>query len=203
MAFIPATNTLRLAINYISANGETATNVIHVRYTLGAITGAAVTALFNALDTWFNTSWAPNASTSWQTDLYSAVDLTAVDGPVYTRVNAISGDNTLGPLPAQNTVAISFRTGLSGRSRRGRLYHVGLSKDQVTASTLASGVAAALITAYSELVDAFIDIDWELVIASFVSNGAPRAAALLTPVNQVILSDPIVDSMDTRKPRDL
>lgn len=203
MPFIPALNTLRLAVNYISANGETATNVMHFRYTVGAITSTAVTALFNALDAWYNTDWAPNASTSWQTDYYYAVDLTAADGAVYTRVNAISGDNALGALPAQNTLAISFRSGLSGRSRRGRLFHVGLSKDQVVGSTLASGVAASLIAAYSQLIQDASDIDWELVVASFVSNKLPRATALLTPINQVIITDPIVDSMDTRKPRDL
>jgi hypothetical protein len=203
MAFIPALNTLRVAVQYISDAGEDAVNVFHFRDALGAITLSRVNTLFALLDTWYTENWAPTASAHWQTDIYTAVDLTAAEGALYTHVVATSGENNLGALPAQNTVAISLRTGLSGRSRRGRLYHVGLSKDQVVNSTLASGVAASLISAYTVLLTVTGLDDWEWVVASYVSNGAPRAAALLTPITQVILTDPVVDSMDTRKPSGL
>lgn len=201
MPFVPALNTLRLAVQYISSRGENAVNVMHFQHQSGAINQTAVTSLFDALDDWYTNTWADLASNTWQTDFYSGVDLTEPEGAVYTRVSTATGGSTAQALPAQNTIAISLRTGFSGRSRRGRIYHVGLAEDMTENSTLTSAAAATAITTYTALLDAVNSEGWKLVIASFVSNGAPRTTALITPVTSVILTDVIVDSMDKRKPR--
>lgn len=201
MAFIPATNVLRVAVQYISSRGENAVNVMHFRDLSGAIDDTRVELLFDALDAWYLNEWADLASNTWQTDFYSAVDLTGPDGAVYTRVSTATGGSSAQALPAQNTVAVSLRSGFSGRSRRGRIYHVGLAEDMTENSTLTSSASATFITTYTALLTRVAAENWQLVIASFVSNGAPRAAALITPVTNVILTDVIVDSMDKRKPK--
>lgn len=200
MAFVPALNTVRLAINYISETLEVATNVLHFRYLGGAISEPAVLDLFAAVKAWQTASWAPQASEDWQTDLYEARDMTVQEGGIYTDIETIPGLYTSPALPAQNTIAISLRTGLSGRSRRGRTYHVGLTEEQVVGSRVVLATATGLAAAYTALIAAVDGDDWQWVVASYVSNGAPRATALLTPITACILTDTIVDSMDTRKP---
>lgn len=200
MAFVPALNVLRVAVQYISSRGESAVNVLHFRDQLGAIDGARVAELFDQLDAWYTNDWADLASNTWQTDFYSAVDLTVPEGAVYTRVSTATGGSSSQALPAQNTIAVSLRTGFSGRSRRGRIYHVGLAEDMTENSTLTSAASATFITTYTSLLTSVNNVDWQLVVASFVSNGAPRTTALISPVTNVILTDVIVDSMDKRKP---
>ena len=201
MPFIPALNTLRVNVGFLSSAGESGSNQFHFRNSNGAIANADVTALFDALDTFFGTYWANVASNQWQTDFYSAVDLTAAEGAAYTRVASHTGTRTSPALPAADTIAMSWRTGFSGRSRRGRTYHVGMTEDMVVHSTLQASPMAAMLSAYEELINLAVAADWQLVIASFRSNKQWRLTALLTPVTNVILTDVIVDSMDSRKPR--
>lgn len=200
MPFIPAADTVRVAINYLSETLESATNVLHFRNDIPSINTTQVTALLTALKAWQAASWAPIASADWQTDFYEVRDLTTPDGAIWTDVETIPGTVNSPSLPAQNTIAVSLRSGFAGRSRRGRLFHVGLPEDRVIGSRITVGHASELVTAYQALVTALSSTDWEWVVASFVSNKVPRATALLTPITDVILTDTVVDSMDSRKP---
>lgn len=203
MPFVPALNTAQVVISYLSEWGEDAKNVMHFRNTAGAITSAGMDDLKGLIYTWLNDEWADLASDSWQTDLIVIRDMTVQDGLIKQYVETVNGTDPTGGLPAQDTVAISWRTGFAGPSRRGRTYHVGLRAADRQGSTIQSASVTALIARYSAILTVLLASDWEFVIASFVSGGAPRTTALLTPVTHCILSDVIVDSMDSRKPRDL
>lgn len=200
MPFIPAEDTARVAIKFLSANGEDATNVLHFQNTADGANPASMTALLDLLEDWLETDWAPAASQDWQTDFIEAVSINNADGPLVTRVLTVNGTVTQPALPAQDTIAVSARTGLSGRSRRGRIFHVGMPKTFVTGSTITSAGSAQLLASYEALLDTLAPSDWRYVIASFVANKVPRTTALLTQVTGFILTDVIVDSMDSRKP---
>lgn len=200
MPFVPAPSIARVAINYISETLETATNVLHFRNLADGVNTTSVNALLVYLKAWQTAEWAPVASADWQTDLYEVRDMSVQDGMVWTDIETISGLVNSPGLPAQNTIAISLRSGLAGRSRRGRTYHVGLAEDQVIGSRTTVGHATALAEAYSALITGTGE-DWAWGIASYVSNGAPRTEAMFTTITSCILTDTIVDSMDTRKPR--
>lgn len=203
MPFVPALNTAQVVISYLSEWGEDAKNVMHFRHTPGAITSGAMDALKALVQAWITTDWAPTASDSWQTDLMVIRDMTLQDGMIKQYVVSDNGLDPSGGLPAQNTVAVSWRTGFAGPSRRGRTFHVGLRAADRLGSTIQPASVTTLVAAYTELINKFDGEDWEFVIASFISEGEPRVTALLTPVTHCILSDVIVDSMDSRKPRDL
>lgn len=203
MAFIPALNTAQAVIAYISANGEEAKNVLHFQRSTGPITEVQMDGLRDLLFAWLDTYWAGAASAQWQTDLITLRDMTVQDGMIKQYVVTVNGLDGGPAMNAATTVAMSFRTGLAGPSRRGRAYHVGLRKDGVVGSTLTSAESTALINAWSGLPVELDGSGWTWVVASYRSGGAPRATALLTPITNVILTDPIVDSMDSRKPRDL
>lgn len=203
MAFIPAVNTVQAVISYLSEYGEDAKNVQHFSRSAGPITELQMDGLFTVLTSWLTTYWAGVASDSWQTDLITLRDMTVQDGPIKQYISLVNGGNVSNDLPAQNTVAMSTRTGLAGPSRRGRMFHVGLRSAGVNGSTLLSSETTALSAAYNQLVEELDGTGWTWVVASFRSNNAPRTTALLTPITNVIITDVIVDSMDSRKPRDL
>jgi len=201
MPFVPALNTVRTAINFISATGEKATNVLHFRNADGAINVAAINVLHDLLEDWLTTYWAGVSSQDWQTDLFVSTDMTVPDGIQATRLVTISGTVASPSLPAQNTLAVSLRTGNTGRSRRGRVYHVGLAEQQVVGSRVNLLDATNIPAAYAQL-RVVLDVgQWEWVVASYVSGGVPRETALLSRITECILTDTVVDSMDTRKPR--
>lgn len=201
MPFIPAENTVRTAIEYLSTYGDTAANVQHYRFDGGAPAAADIDDLHDAIKDWLTTDWGNAASNQWQTDLITSTDLTVPDGIQVTSLFTQPGYLTSPALPSQDTIAVSMRTGLSGRSRRGRNYHVGLAENQVEGSRLLLAAATNIITAWFPLIAKVQAAGWTLVIASFQANKLPRTTALLTPVTDMILTDTVIDSMDTRKPK--
>lgn len=201
MPFVPAEDTARVSINFLSANGEDATNVLHFQNTASGANFLTMGELLDALEDWLTTKWAPAASNEWQTDFLEALSINAADGPLVTRVLTVNGTVAQPALPAQNTIAVSARSGFSGRSRRGRIFHVGMPENFVTGSTINSLGSAQVLATYEQLLTTLAPTEWRYVIASFVSNKAPRATALLTNVTNFILTDVIVDSMDSRKPK--
>jgi len=201
MPFVPAPDTVRVAINYISETLEEATNVLHFVNTEGIVTTTSIGELLTVIKAWQAEEWAPVASEDWQTDYYEVRALETQEGIIVQDIETIPGELTSPSLPAQNTIAISLRTGLTGRSRRGRLYHVGIGETNAIGSRISVAYATNLAAAYTALRTALVPTDWRWVVASFVSEGAPRTAALLTPITNCILVDTVIDSMDTRKPR--
>jgi hypothetical protein len=200
MPFIPAVNTVRLTIDYLSADGEDAANVLHIKNVVGAPTAAQVEDLFDLMQAWYAASWDSAAADNWQTDLMTARVLNVVDDAIYTRVFTHNGTVTGGALPAQDTIAVSARTGFAGASRRGRIFHVGMPKSFSDGSSITNGGSAQILASYADLLTTLSGSDWQYVVASYISNGVPRASALLTPVTNFILTDVILDSMDSRKP---
>jgi hypothetical protein len=201
MPFVPALNTVRLAIDFLSVTGDEGTNVQYFRDIEGVPNPTTINNLLTGVKGWLTASWANVASDDWQVDILTARVMNTADDIIITDVETIPGLLASPTLPSQDTIAISTRTGLTGRSRRGRLYHVGLSEVQVEGSRVILAAATNLVTAYNALVSAAENAGWEWCVASFVSAGAPRSTALLTPITNVILTDTVVDSMDTRKPR--
>ncbi len=201
MPFVPANDVVQVSIHFLSATLERATNVIYVYNANGVSSAADVQDVLDSVKTWLTNEWAGVASDRWQTDYLVGRDMNTQEGYIVTDVETINGTVSGGSLPAATTIAMSLRTGLSGRSRRGRIFHVGLPVTFVTDSAVTVGGASSLIDAYNALLPILIGNDQQLVVASFVSGGAPRSTALTTPVLDVILTDRIVDSQDGRKPR--
>jgi len=103
--------------------------------------------------------------------------------------------------PNNVTLAISFRTGLTGRSARGRNFWPGLVASTVTDNEV-SAVAANQIAGWYEA--SFLPpggiSDWTWVVISRFSGGAPRVSGIVTPITQVVIVDTVVDSQRMRLP---
>lgn len=102
-------------------------------------------------------------------------------------------------LPNNVTLALKWGTGFTGRSYRGRTYHIGLVEGLVTLNNVPADSLAQIISTYDELRQACDSAGYPLVVVSKFANNAPRALAITTPVTTVT-SDGVIDSQRRRLP---
>lgn len=136
----------------------------------------------------------------------NSVECLMIDGPDgivfdYTPTVLATG---LAELPAatnQDTLSVSFRTGLSGRSRRGRNYWVGLVELEINNNRVSSGTVSAIKAYYEGMIgDNAVVGGAKWGVYSRRSNNADRLVGLFTPVNSVVIVDDVVDSQRGRMP---
>jgi hypothetical protein len=102
-------------------------------------------------------------------------------------------------LPNSVTLAIKFGSGLTGRSRRGRLYLVGLGEASVTGNAIAQIAADNLVGAVVDAIEAIEAAQQvEHVVVSYCGDGAWRTSALVTPISSYAVVDLNVDSQRRR-----
>lgn len=104
------------------------------------------------------------------------------------------------PSPNHVTVAVSKKTGRSGRSFSGRTYQVGLSQQQVIANTLTPDYVIQLRNGYDALKSPLGPVGPALLcVLSEVDNGQWRPAGICTTVTGIAV-DNTVDSQRRRLP---
>lgn len=201
MPFVPALNTARISLNWQDNSGNTAVNVIHVRNLLGTANAGFMSDMFDSIETWMTGVHDTIVSTAWYLRDLEAISLNEEDGAVLSRFVNLQGAKASTPMPAQNTVAVSLRSGFAGRSRRGRIYFVGLTEEDTIGDQIVPALTTGLINSYNTLRSNLLANDGEWVVASFVSDGAPRATALLTPITEIVLVNDYIDHQLRRNPQ--
>jgi len=199
MAFIPAANILRTTVEYL-LDGQILANVFHIDAN-EAIDEVVTNAILDVVENWVETDLMPSLADTLEATGLVGRDLTTITGGLVERpfVAPINGDSTSPVLPFNVALCITLLTDLAGRSYRGRSYMPGLTEGQVTYSEISSGAAAAFATNYIALVDDLSLAGYELVVTSFQAGGAPRVAAVSTPVTAVG-ANTVVDSQRRRLP---
>lgn len=184
-------------------DGQECANVLHYRDTDGVTApnlpqiGAGVKQLW---DTWIK----PLCANTLALRSVVCTDLSASGPPVleYATGLPLAGTGASPQLPNNCTVAISLKTGLRGRSYRGRLYHLGLMESQVTANAVIAGTVTSLLSSYVRfaLIDQVAPLhDFELGVLSYYTNGALRANPVFTAVTD-LSCEGIMDSQRRRLP---
>lgn len=206
MPFIPLPNAARVEMVY-DYNGEIVENVFHV---LGTVPFDATT-LGDVGDVFFN--WYENnlqgtqvVGATLEVIKVRALDSDTAPGIENTGGLPLSGSLTGDSLPNNSTVVIKWVTGLSGRSFRGRTYHIGLGAgDTVDPNTLSSSAQTALLTAYEALISEIETAGYQLVVASLYhgvdtdGKPIPRTEGIATPIIGARL-DLTLDSQRRRLP---
>lgn len=202
MPFIPVDETARVAITYTNDDGNTAVNVIHITTEEQPVTPTVLNEMADAIELWLGAEWEDYAATTWTASRLELLDLTSHNSFYVDRSISVPGIATGQPMPSTVTIAVSLRSAFSGRSRRGRLYHVGLTENMVEGDYLTSGDATGLITRY-ETLKTSLELDgFRWCVVSYVSNGLPRTSGLKTIITDIVLTDLKVDRQNRRKPRD-
>lgn len=199
MAFIPVPNTLQAEIRMIW-QGERVENTLYFEKTGGwsFLDQVAFTA---DLREWWVTNCLPGQSNTLLLSSVYTRNLTTQAG----SMSELSGNGALGStgsptLPNNVSIAVSFRTSLVGRSFRGRNYWAGLCEDQVTGNNVVSEHLGFILDAYDALFAVATAAGAEWVIVSRYANNVARETGVTTPVTNVVMVDPGVDSMRRRLP---
>lgn len=206
MAFIPVINVAQVEIRYYM--GTTRMENTLYFYRADGITVPDLVALTTAIGNWWN-SWL---RTIQRQGLYIqeifARDLTTETSPAYadTSRNGQQGADATNPiLPLNVSVVCSFRTGVPGRSYRGRNYAVGVSGGAITGTppTVQSGWRTNMRTAYQKLLagGGALPAGWVWVVVSRYTGGAPRATGVATAIIDVPMPDAFFDSQRRRLPK--
>jgi hypothetical protein len=135
--------------------------------------------------------------------LVEARSVAEENGPVATFSAGLPAAGTLvqSLLPNNVSLAVSLRTGLAGRSARGRWFWYGLTEGQVALSEVDAGTAASIVGAMDNLLSDINGASAEIVIVSFFSGGGPRVGGPVKfIVTDMLLVDTVVDSQRRRLP---
>lgn len=214
--FIPAPNTVRCTLIFSQADSSQAQMNVHVKGNAPA-TAATLSALAAELVTWFGTDPGTGSPKAFMSTAYSlasqylrALDSQASPSLVSNTSLPISGTDSTGTiLPEGLTFCLTLRSGLAGRSQRGRVFVPGLtdgSMSNVGENLVSSTTAAHLVAAYNNmltLIAAATISGWtsqEVVIASYEQNKNPRVTAQLTPATTFGFHDLFLDFQRRRAP---
>lgn len=200
LAFVPVSNTCKVVMEFQDIDSF-ACNVYHV---LG--TSQMIHDVLLGIGQTFETWWKDNKALISDNITLNRVMVTdlhqengvSVEIPVTT--NNI-GTHTGNPLPANVTLAVKWTTGFTGRSFRGRTYHIGLTDTMRTGNYVNSSDLALLQAYYAELMDTVTGLayDVHLAVVSYRHNKVARAAGLPTVITGVSIEHTL-DSQRRRLP---
>lgn len=199
MAFIPAPNCAEMVLVF-TVESQICANVFHLKgeTPFDATSLATMAVLFRD---WWDTNLKNhcNAVVSLDRIRGRALDTDHSPSVEVTSGMPLAGTSMSQAMPNNVTVAVKWQTGLSGRSYRGRTYHVGLNEGQVSANEVTPTGITALTNAYNALLTAINGTPYALVVLSRYNNNQPRATAVATEIDGVSI-DTFIDSQRRRLP---
>lgn len=197
MAFVPNAAVAEVVLHY-TQDLQRLANVLHF-YDFGGWNSDQLLQLATDVRNWWVTSIKPSVSdTVFLTDT-TAKSLETEAEPTYMFGTGAAGSASSPALPNNVTLAVKLVTGLSGRSFRGRIYHVGLTEGQVVGNTVAEGTRTSLLSDYLELLNPAVISYGTLCVYSRISAGAERPTGAATVVLDMSI-DPTIDAQRRRLP---
>lgn len=200
MPFVPVPATVKVSLFY-TYNGVQCMNRLHVSTPASLPDASTCQTLATAFANW----WLGNAQAlvppTCALRLVEAVSIAEQNGPSATFSSGLpaAGTHAINAMPGNVTLAVSLRTGLTGRSARGRWYWVGLAEDQVSENNVVAGTAASITAAMDNLLTTIVGLTSTPVIVSYRSNGVPRPGGPVKfIINDALLVDTRVDSQRGR-----
>lgn len=198
MAFQPVPNGIKIELNALQ-NGIPIVNVWYVQV-VGAITLTTLQDVAGAVESWWVDSLRDNLHSSYVLQNITCTDVSVENGIQYIETSITTPTGVgVGPQAAANAaLCVSWRTGFTGRSFRGRTYFGGLDQTYlVTAQEFASSSVTAFTNVALDLIDALATVGATLVVVSRVAAGIARITALASEVISIIV-DSKVDSQRRR-----
>lgn len=195
---VPAT--VKLSWFY-TMNGEPAMNRIHVSVASTLPTAGDCTTLAQAGSAWWQANVKALVPSTFILREVNAVSIAEVNGPQGTATAGLPmpGTNAGVSLPNNVSFAVSLRTGLTGRSARGRWFWGGLTEDQVTLNSVTAPTVALIVGAIDTLISTIQGLSAQVVIVSYFANKVLRPGGPVKfIVTDALAVDDIVDSQRGR-----
>jgi len=200
MAFQPVPDTAQALMRYTSLDGSRflGANVWNFTFASGAPSTADLTNLGTTIaDVWVE-NFAPLVPQGVVLASIELTSLTSEAAPYDLVIVAEQGEVATPVLPANVTLAVSMRTGTTGRSRRGRFYWIQLGESQVGGNTVETSVLNGIRTACETLQAAVQVEEWNWSILSRVTGGVQRPEGVTFPITAWGFTDALVDTQRRR-----
>lgn len=194
----PATDRLVKAEIRFTWNSQLVENVLHFRHALDAPDATNMADLAVLIEGQVNPGWL---STMTGSCTFREVYVESYAGEfsvAVTQPGEGGGANGTNSMPGNATFCLSLRTAFVGRTRRGRMYTIGMDEAHQAGGVVTSTYRNNWLTLAEQLRLAAAAANWEWVVASFWSGGVERPTALVTPVQAIIAVDDFVDSQRRR-----
>lgn len=200
MPFVPGQLVAEVNINQL-LYGERVQNTLYC-LNFGGWTPAGLQVLAGEMITWVGTQLYPSLSNALSLTEVFVRDLTVADGPQFTGVPTVPvlGGQAGSALPGNCAVVASFRTGLTGRSRRGRNYVAGITELEANQNLISPALRNSIQAAYDNLLapsGPFGASGAAWVVFSRIALGVERVNGLPTFVSAVLV-DNRIDSQRRR-----
>jgi hypothetical protein len=198
MPFVPVVNAVEVTVKYLYRQ-QICENVLGFLDNDGLPTTDDLINLLSLLQGWLNDEYMPFLSDDVVGLALHARSLTTVSSPVADSAFTTTGGIAVPGDPNNVTLAVSFRTGIPGRSFRGRSYIIGVPSDQIAENTVSPTFLSNMLTAYAAL-PPILGTMWSHAVLSRFTGGAPRVSGVASPVTSYLFTDNIVDSQRRRLP---
>lgn len=198
MAFVPAPRCAE-AIIELSTPGGTALNVLNFQFGTSYNQGD-LNSLASAVDVEVGGQYVTYMNNESAYDQIHVRGLAAtVDLEAFSNTYAGAGQAATHPLPDNVAFCVSLRTGLTGRSARGRFYAAALDSSALSGGdTVSTTYANGIVSLIQNIQTAALTQGWQLVIISRQNNLVPRTTAVAYPVSVVEYTDLFTDSQRRR-----
>lgn len=200
MAFVPVANGASVEIRMLWDGEQVENRIYCTKFGYGQ---ADLDNLTAAVALWWDTDMKPLQSTSClMREVYGrdARTTTGIESTDATY-NGVAGTNGASGSQANNvSLCVSLRTGAIGRSQRGRFYVLGATEGDTSSNEFSLAYLNDVATALQNLAVAIIGAGWSWVVASKRTGGADRVSAAIRVITEILIVDPIIDSMRRRLP---
>jgi hypothetical protein len=207
MPFVPVPNTIEVETRYLWDTQQVETTSFFERDTpWNAVT---IGDWLDQMNTLIQEELMPLLSTSIQLIELVArlLDTASSIGFTLPVSGVVRGGVDFAAVPNNSTYTVSFKTGLTGRSFRGRNYVPGIPDNARTANTIDPTFRTGVLSFYDQLraLATSSSITW--VVASRFSgvdpttgDPIPRTVGVTTPIISVSTADLVLDSQRRRLP---
>jgi len=206
MPFVPVPDTIEVDVNYL-LDAQIVQNTMYFHSDTGW-DAASISAWLTEMKDLISSDLMPFLSSALE--LFELVgkllDAASSISATVSLSTPVSGSDINSMLPNNATYTISFRTGLSGRSFRGRNYVPGLTSGSVSQNVIDSTTRTGILDFYTTLAALAVSEGYEMVVVSRYSgvdvNGdpIPRVTGVATPIVSFGTADFTVDSQRRRLP---
>lgn len=199
MAFQPVPDCYRFSLIF-DWSGQKCVNVFHI-YSETALNANDLGTTAAAFVDWWDDELKAEVSSTVSLERVTAQGLDAETDPLveYTIGLPLQATSAAAAAPNNCTFAVQWRTALSGRSYRGRTFHVGLTTTKYASNLLTVPNQATFVAAYGQLKDDIETAGYTLVVVSRYHGGTQRPSGIYTPITSCYV-DRTLDSMRRRLP---
>lgn len=199
MAFQPVPNVAQIRVEG-RVDGQLTINDLYFEISGGGITVVNLGNLTGLVGNWVTAFLTPLLSENWTCTRVTGLDLTTATGPTAEVAVAAEGEVVAEAVPNNVAACVSFRSGLAGRSFRGRNYVPAIPNNQVNLNTIDPSLVTALCDAYANMIGAgTFAPGWQWGVVSRRTAGALRPTGIISPIVAAVMTTPYVRSMRSRE----